>query len=74
GLYRINGEERRSFDTSDTRETRTKAVTVSGDTVTVRLPYSQLKVRPGDTLRMCYREAAQEQGQGVAEDKRVRLK
>ena len=68
-LYRMNGEERRSFGHPDT-----VPVTVSGDTVTVRLPYSQLKVSPGDTLRMCYREAAQEQGQRLAEDKPVPLK
>ncbi|RWX46554.1 hypothetical protein H206_00300 [Candidatus Electrothrix aarhusensis] len=70
-LYQIDGNERRSFGMLDK-----KGVTVSGDTVTVRLPYSQLKVAPGDTARICYREAAQEQGQGrgLAKDKLVPLK
>ncbi len=67
-FYQINGQERRSFGTPDK-----KAVTVSGDTVTVRLPYSQLEMTSGDTVRICYREAAQEQGHGLAKDKLVPL-
>ena len=68
-LYQIDGNERRSFGTLDKKD-----VTVSGDTVTVCLPYSQLKVAPGGTVRVCYREAAQEQGLGLAKDKLVPLK
>ncbi|MCI5166302.1 MAG: hypothetical protein D3903_09445 [Candidatus Electrothrix sp. GM3_4] len=67
-LYQIDGHERRSFGILDK-----KAVTVSGDTVTVRLPYNQLEVAPGDTARICYREAAQEQGRGLSKDKLVPL-
>ncbi|WP_339135197.1 MAG: hypothetical protein WGN25_17310 [Candidatus Electrothrix sp. GW3-4] len=68
-LYQMDGEERRSWGTLES-----KAVTVSGDTVTIRLPYSQLETAPGDTVRICYREAAQEQGRGLAKDKLVPLK
>ncbi|WLE96346.1 MAG: hypothetical protein QTN59_16900 [Candidatus Electrothrix communis] len=68
-LYQIDGNERRSFGTLDK-----KAVTVSGDTVTVRLPYSRLETKSGNTVRICYREAAQEQGGRLAKDKLVPLK
>jgi hypothetical protein len=50
------------------------AVTVSGDTVTIRVPYTQLKAASGDIIRVCYQEAAQEKGRGLAKDKLVPLK
>ena len=50
-----------------------KNVTVSGDTVTVRLPYRQLNLTPGNTIRICYQEAAQKQGRGLAKDKLIPL-
>jgi hypothetical protein len=68
-LYRMNGQERRSFGMPNQ-----KAATVSGDTVTVLLPYNQLGLTADDTVRICYREAAQEPGGRLAEDKLVRLK
>ncbi|MCI5138013.1 MAG: hypothetical protein D3922_06275, partial [Candidatus Electrothrix sp. AR1] len=68
-FYQINGQEKRSFRSPDK-----KAVTVSGDTVTVRLSYSQMKVASGDTVRICYWEAGQEQGGRLAKDKLVPLK
>ncbi|MCI5124482.1 MAG: hypothetical protein D3925_08405 [Candidatus Electrothrix sp. AR5] len=68
-FYQINGHERVFFGSLDK-----KAVTVSGDTVTLRLPYSQLELISGDTVRICYREAAQEQGGRLAKDKLVPLK
>ncbi|CAK8724148.1 hypothetical protein KKHLCK_13720 [Candidatus Electrothrix laxa] len=68
-FYKVSGQERRSFGTLDK-----KAVTVSGDTVTVGLPYSQLELVSGETVRICYQEAAQEQGGRLAKDKLVPLK
>ncbi len=68
-LYQIDGNERRSFGTLEK-----SAVTVSGDTVTLHLPYSRLEMESGNTVRICYREAAQEQGGRLAKDKLVPLK
>lgn len=68
-LYQLSANERRSIGTLDKN-----AVTVSGDTVTIHLPYSQLKAASGDVIRVCYREAAQEKGRGLAKDKLVPLK
>ena len=68
-LYQLSANKRRSIGTLDKN-----AVTVSGDTVTIRLPYGQMGA-PGDTVRICYREAAQEQESGFsAKDKLVPLK
>jgi hypothetical protein len=68
-FYQIDEHERHSFGTLEK-----KAVTVSGDTVTLRLPYSRLKMESGNTVRICYREAAQEQGGRLAKDKLLPLK
>ena len=68
-FFQMNGQERRSFGSLDK-----KTVTVSEETVTVRLPYSQLELISGNTVRICYREAAQEQGGRLAKDKLVPLK
>ena len=67
-VYRLDGDERRSVEAPNK-----KTATVSGDTVTVRLPYYQLGVKPDNTVRICYREAAEEQGHDLAEDKMVPL-
>ncbi len=67
-LYQVDGHERQSLGVLSK-----KNVTVSGDTVTVRLPYYQLEVKPGSTIRICYRETAQEQGRGLAKDKLIPL-
>ncbi len=67
-LYQINGHERRPLGVVNK-----KNVTVSGDTVTVRLLYNQLKLAPGNTVRICYRETAQKQGRGLAKDKLIPL-
>ncbi|MCI5149977.1 MAG: hypothetical protein D3916_11415, partial [Candidatus Electrothrix sp. MAN1_4] len=67
-IYQDDGQQRRSLGVLNK-----KAVTVAGDTVTVRLPYSLL-TGPGNTIRICYREAAQEQGRGLAKDKLIPLK
>lgn len=71
-LYQINGEERRSVETLNNILTK-----VSGDTVTVHVPYRQLKVAPRDIIRICYWEVAQkkgEKGRNLAKDKLVPLK
>ncbi|MCI5157681.1 MAG: hypothetical protein D3906_04435, partial [Candidatus Electrothrix sp. AUS1_2] len=69
-LYQLSANARRSRGTLNKN-----AVTVSGDTVTIRLPYNQLKTAPGDTIRICYREAAQEQKSSFsARDKLVPLR
>ncbi|MCI5210589.1 MAG: hypothetical protein D3910_17765 [Candidatus Electrothrix sp. ATG2] len=67
-VYQLDRDERRSVETPNK-----KTATVSGDTVTVRLPYYQLGAQPGDTVRICYREAAEEQGRDLAKDKLVPL-
>ena len=68
-MYRLNGQERRSLGTLDTA-----AVTVSDKTISLRLPYSLLHAEGGETLRICYREAAQQQGSGLAKDQLIPLK
>ncbi|WPD23110.1 MAG: hypothetical protein SD837_00820 [Candidatus Electrothrix scaldis] len=68
-LYQLSTNERRSIGTLDKN-----AVTVSGDTVTIRVPYTQLKAASGDIIRVCYQEAAQEKGRSLAKDKLVPLK
>lgn len=67
-LYQMNGEERRFVETLNV------LTKVSGDTVTVHIPYRQLAVAPRDIIRICYWEAVQERGQGLAKDKLVPLK
>ncbi|MCI5120440.1 MAG: hypothetical protein D3908_04445 [Candidatus Electrothrix sp. AUS4] len=69
-LYQLSVNERRSIGTLGQ-----DAVTVSGDTVTVRLSYDQLKVTPGETISICYWEAAQKQAGGLlAKPKQLPLK
>jgi uncharacterized membrane protein len=67
-LYQVDDQERRLLGVLDK-----KKVTVSGDTVIIRLPYSQLEVVPGSTVRVCYQETVQEQGRGLARDKLIPL-
>ncbi len=69
GLYTLDGQDRQSFGAPDDT-----AVIVSGNTVKIRLPYILLHVARKDTLRICYREAGQEQGSGLAKDKLIPLK
>ena len=68
GLYTLDGLDRQSLGALD--ET---AVTVAGNTVKIRLSYNLLQVDRKDTLRICYQEAGQEQGSGLAKDKLVPL-
>ncbi|WP_446010658.1 hypothetical protein [Candidatus Electrothrix sp.] len=67
-LYQIDNHKRQPLG-----KQHKNAVTVSGDTVTVRLPYYQLGIEPDSTIRICYREADQEQGRGLAKDKLIPL-
>jgi len=68
GLYSLEGTNRQSLGALDDT-----AVSVSGDTVKIRLPYKQLRVDRKDTLRICFREAGQEHGSGLAKDKLILL-
>lgn len=68
-LYTLDGQERRALDARDDT-----TVTVSGNTLKIRLPYNLFHVGPGDTLRICYREVGQQQGSGLAKDKLIPLK
>ncbi len=68
-LYKLDGQDRQSLGALDDT-----AVTVSGNTVKIRLPYNLLHVDRKDTLRICYRETGQEQGSGLAKDKLIPLK
>jgi hypothetical protein len=68
-IYRVDGHDRRFL-----RVVNKKNVTVSGDTVTVRLSYSELELAPDNTVRICYQETAQEHGRGLAKDKLIPLK
>jgi hypothetical protein len=68
-LYQLDGRTRRSLSSLED-----STVSISEDILNIRLPYSQLKVSGGDTVRVCYREAAQRQGIGLAKDKLVPLK
>ncbi|XOF32722.1 MAG: hypothetical protein ACL93V_11895 [Candidatus Electrothrix sp. YB6] len=67
GIYRVDRRENRSFQgTLDD-----SAVKITGDTLTIRLPYSQLSTTGKGAVRICYRETGQ---QTPAEDKLVPLK
>lgn len=69
GLYGLDGQKRQSLGTVDQN-----SVTVAGSTLKIRLPYARLGVGPGDTVRICFREAGQRQGSGLAKDKLIPLK
>ena len=68
-LYTLDGRDRQSLGALDDT-----AVTVSGNTLKIRLPYILLHVAGKDTIRGCYREAGQQQGSGLAKDKLIPLK
>ncbi len=48
-------------------------VTLSKNTLQVSIPYTLAGVKSGDLLRLCYRELAQEFGEGIAKDKIIQL-
>jgi hypothetical protein len=66
-LYRLSGSNRQSLGS-----VAESAVSVSGHILKISLPHSQLTL-DGNVVRVCYREANQQQGSGMAKDKRVPL-
>lgn len=67
-LYMLNGRERQSLGA-----VADSAVSISGHTLRIGLPYILLHVAGKDTVRISYREASRQQGTGLAKDKRVPL-
>ena len=67
-LYILNDQERTSLGALDD-----SALTVSGHTVTIRLPYAMLRLDGQETIRGCYRESNQKQGSGLAKDQLIPL-
>ena len=49
------------------------AVSISGKTVKIRLPYPLIKVEDRDVVRVCYREAGQKLEGAVSKDQTVPL-
>ena len=68
-MYRQEGQQRKSLGTLDTAE-----VTVSGKRITIRVPSALVHAEGGEALRICYREAGQQQGSGLAKDQLLPLK
>jgi hypothetical protein len=68
-LYRLASQSRDSLGALEG-----DAVIISGDSLTIRLPYSLLKISGWREIRVCYREAEQRQDEGLAMDKLVPLK
>ena len=68
GVYMLDRQGRQSLGPLDD-----SAVSVAGNMVQIRLPYTLLKVSGSDTIRVCYREAGHQQGSGLAKDKLVLL-
>ena len=66
-LYQLNGSNRQSLGSVEE-----SAVSISGHTLKIRLTYNQLNAG-GSVVRICYREANQQQGTGMAKDKLVPL-
>jgi hypothetical protein len=48
-------------------------VILSGNTLELIVPYTLLGVRSGQTVRLCFREPAQQQGGGLSKDKLIPL-
>ncbi len=66
GIYALEGGNRQSLGGAEDI-----AVTVSGSSLKIRLPYGLLGIAAGDTLRMCYREISRQEGSGLARDKLI---
>jgi hypothetical protein len=68
-LYRLDGRQKQSLE-----PLAEDALTVSGSSLTVRLPYERLGVTAGGKIRAAFREAAQQEGSGLGIDQTVPLK
>lgn len=67
-LFALDGMHRQSRGTVDE-----SGVMVSGNTLKIRIPYALVGISPDDTIRLCFREAGQQQGSGLAKDKLIPL-
>ncbi len=67
-LYRLTGRNRQSLGS-----VAESAVAISGNILKIRLSHSLLEVVGREMIRICYREANQQQGSGMAKDKIVPL-
>ncbi len=67
-LYLLDGQERTSLGAMDD-----SAITISGHTFTLQLPYAMLRIDDKETIRGCYRETDQKQGSGLAKDQLIPL-
>jgi|GEM_PF-2842541 len=63
------------FDTKLWHANKSKYSSAKGDTFDMRIPYAWLGLKPGDTVRICYREMGQNPASGISisDDKLLRL-
>lgn len=68
GVLSLDGNSQQSLG-----KIEDNAVQLADNSLRFRVPYSLLQVKKGQTVRLCFREAAQEQSSGLAKDKLVTL-
>ncbi|CAK8721641.1 hypothetical protein GCAAIG_11270 [Candidatus Electronema halotolerans] len=67
-LYAIRPQQRQSLE-----PLADGAVSLADSSIRIRLPYSRFDAASGSTLRVCFREADQQEGSGLADDQTVPL-
>ncbi len=67
-LYRLGDDQRRSMG-----EVGQNAITRRDNELQIRLPYSELGLQGGQTVRICFYESGQQSGGGLSKDKLVPL-
>ncbi len=67
-LYAISPQQRQSL-----APLPDGAVSIADKSIRIRLPYSHFDAASGSTLRVCFREADQQEGSGLADDQTVPL-
>jgi uncharacterized membrane protein len=67
-LYAIRPQQRQSL-----KPLADEAVSLADNSISIRLPYSRFNAASGSVLRVCFREADQQEGSGLADDQTVPL-
>jgi hypothetical protein len=67
-LYAIRPQQRQSLE-----PLADGSVSFADSSISIRLPYSRFAAASGSTLRVCFREADQQEGSGLADDQTVPL-